>query len=95
MPTYEYLCEKCGEKFEVYQSIKDEPLKKHPTKCRGKVKRLISPGGGIIFKGSGFYQTDYKMKSAGKSTESKTDSGIKTGSQGKAASDKKSGTSAP
>ncbi|MBN1521484.1 MAG: zinc ribbon domain-containing protein [Candidatus Aureabacteria bacterium] len=62
MPTYEYQCLKCKKKFEVFQSIKDEPLKKHP-RCGGKVKRLISAGAGIIFKGSGFYQTDYKMKS--------------------------------
>ena len=58
MPTYEYKCQDCGYKFERFQGIKDEPLEKCP-KCNGKVQRLISGGAGIIFKGSGFYATDY------------------------------------
>ena len=61
MPTYEYECEKCGHKFEVFHSITAEPLKKCP-KCRGEVRRLIGAGAGLIFKGSGFYATDYKKK---------------------------------
>ena len=61
MPTYEYECKKCGH-FEVFQSIKDERLKKCPT-CKGAVKRLLGSGAGIIFKGSGFYQTDYRSSS--------------------------------
>lgn len=61
MPTYEYECLKCGYRFEEFQGIKDEPLKKCP-KCGGKVKRLIGTGTGIIFKGEGFYQTDYKLR---------------------------------
>ncbi|MBN1526518.1 MAG: zinc ribbon domain-containing protein [Candidatus Omnitrophica bacterium] len=60
MPTYDYECGKCG-RFELFQSMKDEPLKKCP-KCGGSAHRLIGSGGGIIFKGSGFYQTDYKNK---------------------------------
>ena len=64
MPTYEYQCEKCGLLFEEYQSISAAPL----TECRkpgcgGTVKRLISLGGGFIFKGSGFYSTDYRSDS--------------------------------
>jgi putative FmdB family regulatory protein len=59
MPTYDYKCEKCGFKFEELQSITAEPLKECP-KCKGEVKRLISGGMGMIFKGSGFYATDYK-----------------------------------
>ncbi len=63
MPTYEYLCMDCGFKFEEFQSIAAEPLHVCP-KCKGNsVRRLISGGGGIIFKGHGFYQTDYKNKS--------------------------------
>ena len=58
MPTYEYKCQDCGYKFESFQGIKDEPLEKCP-KCNGKVQLLISGGAGIIFKGSGFYATDY------------------------------------
>lgn len=59
MPTYEYECRKCGHRFERFQSITAAPLKTCP-KCKGKVARLLSGGAGIIFKGSGFYQTDYK-----------------------------------
>lgn len=59
MPTYEYECEKCRHKFEVFQSITADPLKKCPT-CNGKVRRLIGVGAGLIFKGSGFYTTDYR-----------------------------------
>ncbi len=61
MPTYEYKCIQCGNKFEIFQSMKDELVKKCP-KCGGKVKRLIGSGAGPIFKGTGFYQTDYKNK---------------------------------
>ena len=63
MPTYEYECRKCGHRFEKYQSILAEPLKTCP-KCKGKVARMLTTGAGIIFKGSGFYQTDYKKTSA-------------------------------
>ena len=59
MPTYEYECENCGYRFERFQNIKEEPLKRCP-KCRHRVKRLLGTGAGIIFKGSGFYQTDYR-----------------------------------
>ena len=62
MPTYTYKCEKCGETFDVFQSIKADPLKVH-EKCGGRLKRLIGNGAGIIFKGSGFYETDFKKKS--------------------------------
>ncbi len=59
MPTYEYKCEKCGYRFEEFQSITEAPIEVCPE-CRGKVKRIIGAGAGIIFKGKGFYQTDYK-----------------------------------
>ena len=61
MPTYDYECEKCG-RFELFQSMKDDPIKECP-KCKGIVHRLIGGGSGIIFKGTGFYETDYKKKS--------------------------------
>jgi len=77
MPTYEYQCEKCKKTFELFQSMKDEPLQTCPKdSCRmktwgkGKVKRLLGTGAGLIFKGSGFYITDYrseKYKAAAKS----------------------------
>ena len=59
MPTYDYQCKACGHRFEIFQSIKAKALKKCP-KCEGKIERLIGSGAGIIFKGSGFYQTDYR-----------------------------------
>lgn len=62
MPTYEYECPHCGHAFELFQNITDQPLKKCP-KCKKGVKRLIGTGSGIIFKGSGFYATDYRKGS--------------------------------
>ena len=63
MPTYEYECPKCGHQFEEFQSITAEPRKSCPQKgCRGRVRRLISAGGGLLFKGSGFYVTDYRSE---------------------------------
>ena len=67
MPTYEYHCAKCDQNFEAFQSMRDEPFQECPRElCRlpkwghGKVKRLVGTGAGIIFKGSGFYSTDYR-----------------------------------
>lgn len=88
MPTYEYACPKCDHQFEAFQSMKDAPLKTCPKCKKSGVKRLLGTGAGLIFKGSGFYITDYKGKSAGpaaktgeskspesKSSESKSTSG--------------------
>lgn len=61
MPTYEYKCTKCNYAFEMFQPMSAEPIKDCPN-CKGEVKRLIGTGTGPIFKGSGFYQTDYKNK---------------------------------
>ena len=66
MPNYDYECETCGKRFEFFQSMKDEKLTTCPaTICdkQGKVRRLLGKGGGIIFKGGGFYQTDYRSES--------------------------------
>ena len=69
MPTYEYACAKCRQQFEIYQSMKDEPLTVCPKeKClrkkwgKGRVKKLMGLGAGLIFKGSGFYITDYRSE---------------------------------
>src|SRR5678815_2541562 len=62
MPTYEYECEKCGHRFELFQSMSD-PVRKRCPKCRGKLRRLLGTGAGLIFKGSGFYTTDYRSDS--------------------------------
>src|SRR5438128_10854930 len=70
MPTYEYHCAKCGQDFEAFQSMRDEPFRECPKElCRlpkwghGKVKRLLGTGAGLIFKGSAFYSTDYRSDS--------------------------------
>ncbi len=70
MPTYEYSCEKCGKNFEAFQSMRDEPYRTCPKELcqqkrwgKGKVKRLLGTGAGLIFKGSGFYSTDYRSSS--------------------------------
>jgi putative FmdB family regulatory protein len=76
MPTYEYECEACGYKFERFQSIKSDPIKKCPECGKNKVKRLIGIGAGMIFKGSGFYITDYRDKSYAE--KAKADSGAPT-----------------
>jgi putative FmdB family regulatory protein len=69
MPTYEYVCEKCGQQFEKFQPISAKPLQICPEDvctqkrwAKGKVKRAISAGAGLIFKGSGFYITDYRSE---------------------------------
>lgn len=63
MPTYEYICENCGCEFERFQSITARPLRKCPECGKSALKRLVGTGSGIIFKGSGFYQTDYRSES--------------------------------
>ena len=65
MPTYEYECTSCGHTFDAFQKMSDSPLTTCP-KCKKGLRRLISSGAGIIFKGSGFYATDYKKKPAPK-----------------------------
>jgi putative FmdB family regulatory protein len=62
MPTYEYKCEKCNHLFEKFQNMSEEPVKVCPV-CGGKVTRLISGGGGLLFKGNGFYITDHRSES--------------------------------
>jgi putative FmdB family regulatory protein len=71
MPTYDYKCDTCDTIFEHFQSMKEEPLRECLCEKKGSVKRLISNGTGIIFKGSGFYVTDYKKST---SSDSKTSS---------------------
>ena len=82
MPTYDYVCKGCEHEWGLFQSIKANPIKKCPECGKLKAKRVIGPGAGIIFKGSGFYQTDYRSASykkgaeaAKKASEKKSDSG--------------------
>jgi putative FmdB family regulatory protein len=76
MPTYEYKCDACGNTFEKYQSITSKPIRKCPKCGKNKVKRLIGTGGGLIFKGSGFYITDYRSDQY--KNAAKSDSGVTT-----------------
>jgi putative FmdB family regulatory protein len=90
MPTYDYVCQNCDHQFEEFQSITAKSLRKCPKCNRLKLKRLIGIGAGVIFKGSGFYETDYRSESYKKSakadkSEAKGDTGDKadTGSKDK------------
>jgi putative FmdB family regulatory protein len=88
MPTYDYQCEACGHEFEKFQSITARAIKTCPECGQRKVRRLIGTGAGVIFRGSGFYQTDYrsesykrdasKAKGSGDSSSSKSDSSSST-----------------
>lgn len=69
MPTYDYACQNCGHEFEEFQSISADPLIKCPKCGKRSLKRLIGTGGGVIFKGSGFYQTDYRSESYKKAAD--------------------------
>src|SRR3954451_14777333 len=99
MPTYEYSCQKCGQTFEAFQSMRDEPFREcqkelcqMPKWGHGKVKRLLGTGAGLIFKGSGFYSTDYR--SASYKEGAKKESGS-AGGRGEKAGPAKEGGSAP
>lgn len=74
MPTYDYKCAACGHRFEAFQSITAEALDKCPECGKKRLERLIGAGAGVIFKGSGFYQTDYKQPAGGdKKADAETD----------------------
>ena len=83
MPTYDYVCDACGHTFELFQSMTDSVKRTCPQCKKRKLRRLIGTGGAIMFKGSGFYQTDYRSESykkaaaADKPTEKKKDAGKK------------------
>jgi putative FmdB family regulatory protein len=80
MPTYDYICESCGYEFERFQSITARPIRKCPKCGKATLKRLIGAGSGVIFKGTGFYQTDYRSESykkGEKSEKSKADTTTK------------------
>jgi len=87
VPTYDYECQKCEHTFEVFQPITEEPLKTCP-KCRGRVKRLIGAGAGVIFKGSGFYATDYRSKEYKESAKKEKTSSETSTAKGETSKDK-------
>jgi putative FmdB family regulatory protein len=96
MPTYDYVCEACQHEFELFQSITAEPEKKCPQCKKRKLRRLIGPGAAIVFKGSGFYKTDYRSESykkaaaADKSTSSSSSSSDSAGKKTEKKTEKKS-----
>lgn len=103
MPTYEYACAKCGHEFEIFQSMKDKPLTVCPKeKCKlkrwgkGRVKKMVGTGAGLIFKGSGFYITDYRSENykQGAKKESTAGTGAGKESTGGAATEKPKAASA-
>ena len=85
MPTYEYKCSACGHAFEQFQSMSAPPVKRCPQCGKSKVKRLLGTGAGIIFKGSGFYITDYR--DASYKEKAKAESGATAGGDGAATSE--------
>src|SRR5262245_40826342 len=97
MPTYEYQCDACDHNFDEFQSFQDAPLKKCPKCGKPKLRRVFGAGAAIIFKGSGFYQTDYRSDSYKSAAKADAESG-KPGANGKAGSNGTAGgngTAAP
>jgi putative FmdB family regulatory protein len=94
MPTYEYKCDNCGHTMEVYQSIKDKPLRKCPKCGKSSLKRLMGAGAALIFKGSGFYCTDYRKSSSGGGASSSSKAESKTESTDSSSTSKDSSSSA-
>ncbi len=88
MPTYQYKCAHCGHDFEIVQSMSENRLRKCPQCHQSKLQRLIGAGSGIIFKGTGFYETDYKRKtpppkdSKGEASSKPEKASVKAGSHG-------------
>jgi putative FmdB family regulatory protein len=95
MPTYDYRCNNCGHEMELFQSISESAKRKCPACSRLKLRRLIGTGAGIIFKGSGFYQTDYRSKSwrSGAESEKKAREAAKSSGDDKKSAKKSSESS--
>jgi putative FmdB family regulatory protein len=82
MPTYDYRCNACGYEFELFQQMSAPVKRKCPECGRQKLERLIGTGAGVLFKGSGFYETDYRSESYKKAAEAERTSSEKAGSNG-------------
>lgn len=99
MPTYDYVCEACGHAFEQFQSISEPELEKCPECKKKKLRRLMGTGAALMFKGSGFYTTDYRSesykKSASADKSSSGDSAKSGGDSGKSDSSSKKSESKP
>lgn len=92
MPTYDYVCDACGHKFELFQSIKDDPIRKCPECKKLKLRRLFGTGAAVMFKGSGFYQTDYRSDSYKKKAQAESSGGESKPAAESKATDTGSGT---
>lgn len=86
MPTYEYQCDACGHNFDEFQSMSDKPLKKCPKCGKPKLRRVFGAGAAILFKGSGFYQTDYRSESYKEAAKKESESSKPAESSGGKAS---------
>jgi len=102
MPTYEYECEKCGHQFDKFQPIADKPLAVCPKELchlkkwgKGKVKKLIGAGAGLIFKGSGFYITDYRSEKYKEAAKKESAASTPSSTEGKSGSSAASETKTP
>lgn len=93
MPTYDYECDACGHTFELYQGINDDKQKKCPECGKLKLRRLLGTGAAIMFKGSGFYQTDYRSESYKKAAAADKPSSESGGGDSAKSSDSKSSDS--
>ena len=92
MPTYEYVCDACGHELEIFQSMSEPRRRKCPDCGRLKLQRKIGMGAGVLFKGSGFYETDYRSESYKKGAEAEKKSKSESSSESKSKSDSKSET---
>ncbi|MCC6909313.1 MAG: zinc ribbon domain-containing protein [Phycisphaerales bacterium] len=92
MPTYDYVCRACGHEFELFQSMTDSVKRKCPKCAKAKLERLIGTGAGVIFKGSGFYQTDYRSEGYKKAADAEKKPAGESG--GKESKDSKPGSCA-
>jgi putative FmdB family regulatory protein len=95
MPTYDYECDACGHEYELFQNMSDDPLTKCPKCKKKKLRRLIGAGAAVMFKGSGFYQTDYRSDSYKKSAEADKKSSEPAPAASESKSDSKPAESKP
>src|SRR5437868_4570030 len=92
MPTYEYVCDACKHEFDEFQSMMEKPLKKCPACGRSRLRRLFGTGAAVLFKGSGFYETDYRSESYKAAAKAEQEKAKPASSDSAAATDKSSTT---
>ena len=95
MPTYDYECDACGHAFELFQQISESPKRKCPECRKHKLRRLFGTGAAVVFKGSGFYQTDYRSDSYKKAAAAEKKASSESSSDSKKSDDKSSSETKP